>query len=95
MALPIRFSPESEKTFEIVIHQLSERWGEKYVAKFKAKTTKSLNIIADNPNLYPVADPVRDVRKCVLHNNCSVFYKIQDQYIMILFFWDNRQEPLL
>lgn len=95
MALPIRFSPESEETFEVVIHQLHERWGEKYVAKFKAKTTKSLNTIANNPYLYAVADPASDVRKCVLHNNCSVFYKIQDQYIMILYFWDNRQAPLL
>lgn len=59
--------------------------GEKYVAKFKAKTTKSLNTIANNPYLYAVADPANDVRKCVLHNNYSVFYKIQDQYIMILF----------
>lgn len=95
MALPIRFSPESEETFEIVIRQLYQRWGEKFVAKFKAKIIRSLKIIANNPYLYAIADPDRDIRKCILHNNCSVFYKIQDQYIMVLYFWDNRQDPLL
>jgi plasmid stabilization system protein ParE len=95
MVLPIRFSQESEETFESVIHELRQRWGEKFVAKFKAKTIKSLNTISNNPYLYAVADLDRDIRKCVLHSNCSVFYKIQDQYIMILYFWDNRQDPLL
>ena len=95
MPLSIRFSPESEETFEALVEQLNQRWGKKYVAKFKEETIKSLKLISNSPYLYPIADQDRDVRKCVLHKNCAMFYKIQEQYIMVLYFWDNRQDPIL
>lgn len=41
MALPIRFSPESEETFEVVIHQLHERWGENMLQSLKRKQPKA------------------------------------------------------
>lgn len=95
MALPVRFSPESEETFEVVINQLKKRWGNSFVAKFKVKVGKSLKAISRNPYLYASADEQREVRKCVLHGNCSMFYKVGSDYIMVLYFWDNRQEPIL
>ncbi|HMI04848.1 MAG TPA: hypothetical protein VK541_20335 [Pedobacter sp.] len=95
MSLPIRFSPESEETFQALTLQLAERWGDAFVAKLKAKVAKSLKAISKNPFLYAVADEDRDVRKCVLHGNCSMFYKVTEHQIMILYFWDNRQEPIL
>ncbi|MEJ2884655.1 type II toxin-antitoxin system RelE/ParE family toxin [Pedobacter sp. GR22-6] len=95
MSLPIRFSPESEETFETLVSQLSEQWGEAYVAKLKAKVSRALKAIAKSPYLYALADEQREIRKCVLHGNCSMFYKVGDTYIMVLYFWDNRQDPLL
>lgn len=95
MGLPIRFSFESEETFKVIIQQLQERWGEAFVIKLKAKVIKNLKSISKNPYLYAIADEEREIRKCVLHSNCSMFYKITETQIMILYFWDNRQQPIL
>ena len=35
-----------------------------------------------------------NIRKALIHKNCSMFYEIKGHAIMILFFWDNRQDPI-
>ena len=94
MSFEIRFSPQAEETFEAVIIQLEQRWGDKYVSDFKNKVYKSLDIIVTNPFIYPVAPENSELRKCVIHKNTSVYYSIKDEFVEIHYFWDNRQEPL-
>lgn len=50
--------------------------------------------ITATPYIYPVADENTGVRKCILHKNFSMFYKVYDVTILIICFWDNRQEPM-
>lgn len=35
-----------------------------------------------------------EIRKCIIHKDCSMFYRIYDTQIIIIFFWDNRQDPM-
>ncbi|WP_205748185.1 hypothetical protein [Dyadobacter luticola] len=35
------------------------------------------------------------VRKGFINKNCSFFYEVSGSEVNILYFWDNRQEPLL
>ncbi len=43
----------------------------------------------------PKAEENTEVRKCILHKNCSMLYKVYDEIIVIICFWDNRQDPLI
>ena len=95
MSFEIKFSPKAIKTFDAVVIQLSQRWGDKFVNKFKNKVSKSLDIIADAPFLYPIAPENTGLRKCILHKNCSMFYRINNEFIEVVYFWDNRQDPLI
>jgi hypothetical protein len=36
-----------------------------------------------------------NIRKGLIHKNCSVFYEVKTDQIEVLFFWDKRQEPIL
>lgn len=90
----IKFTPEAEETYQELISQLRQRWGERFVIKLEAKLLKCLYTITDSPYIYPVADENMEVRKCLLHKNCSMLYKIYDSTILIICFWDNRQNPL-
>lgn len=36
-----------------------------------------------------------NVRVATLNKQCSLFYKVTETTIVLLFFWDNRQEPIL
>lgn len=95
MSLEVRFTPEAEETFELLVEQVEQRWGKDFVSKLKIKTRKSLLIISSNPYLYPVVQSSVGLRKCVLHKNCSLLYKVFDRYILVVCFWDNRQNPLI
>lgn len=93
--LDIRFTPEAESTYRAITDQLQSRWGEKIVSKFEVKVNKVLNQISISPTIYPILLENHELRRCVLHKNCSMFYKVYDNYILVVWFWDNRQQPLI
>lgn len=90
----IRFTPEAEETYEAIVSQLRQRWGSGFVKKFEIRLTKSLQTITTTPYLYPIVNEVTQVRRCLLHKNCSLFYKIIEDKIFVISFWDNRQDQL-
>jgi len=94
MSLAIKFTPEAEDTYNSLVSQLRQRWGEQFVTKFERKISKALDTIISSPYIYPLAYENTEIRKCLIHKNCSMFYKIYDSTILIVWFWDNRQEPL-
>ncbi|WP_183573168.1 type II toxin-antitoxin system RelE/ParE family toxin [Mucilaginibacter sp. X5P1] len=95
MSLEIRFTLEAEETYNELAIQLRARWGDKFVIKFEAKILKILNLISEAPFIYPIVEENTEVRKCLLHKNCSMLYKVYDNVIEIVCFWDNRQDPLI
>jgi plasmid stabilization system protein ParE len=95
MSLEIRFTPEAEDTFASVAVQLQAKWGEKFVIALQEKISKVNDIISDDPYIYPATGTNINVRKCVLHKNCSMIYRVNDTHIDIICFWDNRQEPMV
>jgi plasmid stabilization system protein ParE len=94
MPLEIKFSVQATDTFNDVIDQLQQRWGNKIVRDFRLKVSRALDAISESPFIYPVAEENEEMRKCVLHKNCSMYYWVYDDIVEILYFWDNRQEPL-
>lgn len=95
MSFKIKFTPEAEETYESLIDQLRQRWGDRFVLKFETKVLKCLDTITTTPYLYPVAEENTGVRRCILHKNCSMLYNVYDSTILIVCFWDNRQDPLV
>lgn len=90
----IQFTPEAENTFDSLTKQLLARWGIEYVYSFEDQIVKALDILAETPLLYPVIAESTQIRKCILHKNCSLLYKVIDSTVLVICFWDNRQEPL-
>ena len=95
MSLAIKFAVEAEETYDSIVSQLRERWGDKFVLKFEDKVSQVVAIIAQTPLIYPIAKENTETRKCVLYKNCSMYYKVNDDNIEIVYFWDNRQDPII
>jgi len=94
MQYTIRFTPEAEDTYDSLSSQLMERWGERFVLKFEGRVSKALDTLSKTPFLYPVAIEEPQIRKCIVHSNCSILYKVDGRIVTVICFWDNRQEPL-
>jgi plasmid stabilization system protein ParE len=93
MSLEVRWTEEAEFTFDHIVSFIKDNWGTKSSEKFIDKTTKLLSSISVHPFLFPESD-IEGVRKAVITKQTSVFYEIYTDRIMLVFFWDNRQDPL-
>jgi plasmid stabilization system protein ParE len=89
------FAHEARETYEAIQSQIRNRWGETVLAKFERKTLKTFYHIAKSPFIFKEIVENPNVRKGLINKNCSVFYEVKANEIEVLFFWDNRQEPIL
>jgi len=67
MIFEIKFTPEAEETYNAIISQLRERWGDKFVKTFEIKISKMFDIISTAPYSYPIDSNNVQLRKCVPH----------------------------
>ena len=94
MHFDIIFSDAATETFEAIGQQILIKWGERELNEFRKRVYKVIEVITKFPLIFQAVNSTENVRKAFIHKNCSMFYSISDAYIKILFFWDNRQEPI-
>ncbi len=93
MSLAIAWSDEATETFDSIVLFIEIKWNEKQAGIFVKHTQKILSLIANQPYMYK-ASINNNVRQAIISPQTSMYYEIHDTYITILFFWDNRQEPI-
>jgi plasmid stabilization system protein ParE len=93
MSLEVQWSEEAEFTFDHIVSFIEDHWSTSSSDKFIIKVKKLLITISNQPFLFPESG-IENVRKAVITKQTSVFYEIYPDKIMLVFFWDNRQDPL-
>ena len=94
MSLAIQWTEEATETFDSIVRLIEDKWGERQAKIFVKLTKRILTLISSQPYMYK-ASVVSNVRCAVISPQTSIFYEIHGEYITVLFFWDNRQEPIL
>lgn len=92
--LPVIISETALKTFESICAQIHERPKAKALNDFKKNTIKTLELIGNSPFIYKETEFDPNIRQGLIKKLSSVFYEIKSDRIEVLFFWDNRQEPM-
>lgn len=95
MELSIFWTETAKETYLYILEYLNEFWGVKHVNNFINKTEKILKLIATNPLIFKSIIENENVRRGILHQNCSFLYRVNGNRIELLAFWDTRQEPFL
>ena len=94
MSFEIRWSENARNSFRDVIEQIKCKWSDKEVSAFVKKANRTFNTISNSPYIYQ-STRYENVRRAVITKQTSVLYRVNSQHIEILFFWDNRQDPIL
>ena len=94
MNFEIILTPRANETLLSLILFIQTKWGEKSVEKFVERAYKTLDTIASQPYIFK-AYRETNVRKGFISKQTSVVYGINHNRIEVLFFWDNRQEPII
>lgn len=94
MSLAIAWTPEAKETFEHTVNVIESRWGMKSAEKFVRSAHKTINDIAAQPYIFK-GSFAQNTRQAFITRQTSMFYEVHASHILILFFWDNRQEPIV
>jgi plasmid stabilization system protein ParE len=88
----IIWSPKAKITYYQVLEYLELNWTIKEIKSFINRTDYVIEHISQTPFHYPYSLK-GDTYKCVPIKQVSLFYRIKQQEIELLLFWDNRQNP--
>jgi plasmid stabilization system protein ParE len=83
-----RASFELTSTLEYIEHEWSLRISNEFTKTFNEKIN-----IRTNPYLYTSFKNKKQVRKCVVNKQISIFYRIKKEEVQIITLFDNRKNP--
>lgn len=93
MALTIYWSKKADEKFDQILKYLEDEWGENVTRAFVRKVYDFLDILSEFPEIGTLENVERNIRGFVIVKQLTVFYKITDDKIILLNFFDNRQNP--
>jgi plasmid stabilization system protein ParE len=93
MAFLIEWTDKAIQDFEQIITYLEQNHSDETAADFAIKVSQILDLLSQMPLMYPLVSPQRNVRKCVITKQNLMFYRVLEQKVTILNFFDTRQNP--
>lgn len=86
----IEWSKRASEDFDLILHYLSENWGQQVIRKFVRNLDKKINHIQKHPEIYPSTSYQPGLRRCVVSKIHTFYYRIENKVIYIVTIWDNR-----
>lgn len=87
----VNFSETAVKNLEDINFYLISKWSERVYENFKTKLSENISLIATNPEAFPKSN--KNIYKCVLIKQVTIFYRFNSTEIQILSLFDTRQNP--
>lgn len=94
MSLSVVWNQQAQITFDLILQHIDMAWGERETTKFFNDTQRVLKLISRHPYLYKSSEVNISVRKALISKQTSLFYQVEENRIVLLYFWDNRQYPM-
>ncbi len=93
MALEIYWTKKADKKFNQIIDYLEKEWGENSVKEFVKKVYDFLDLLSEFPEMGTLENKKKEIRGFTITKQVNLFYRISENKIILLTFFDNRQNP--
>ena len=84
-------TPRAEQNFDSIVESIKEKWGERTAKQFIQKTDDTFKLLKNYPSMGQVEKG--DIRGLQLSPQTRILYRIRGEKIVILSFFDVRQNP--
>ena len=91
--LKVFWTKRAVKKFEKICDYINSNWGIPTTNKFKKRVKLIVNLLSDFPEIRTIEFKNRNIRGIVVVRQLTLFYKVKDNKLIILNFFDNRQQP--
>ena len=93
MALTIRWTTRADIKLDQIIIYLESEWGDNVVKVFMRKFYDFLELLSEFPEIGSMQYPEKNIRGFALTKQVTIFYRIDDNQIVLLDIFDNRSDP--
>ena len=66
MTKEVIWSPDSENDIKDILDYLEAKWNSRIIARFLNKIDDSINLILDDPRIFPIINEELQIRKSVI-----------------------------
>jgi plasmid stabilization system protein ParE len=88
--MQVYVTPRAERNFDSIVAYIKQKWGEKTAKEFIQKADEIFKLLKDYPLMGQVEN--NDIRGLQLSRQTRILYRIKDSKIIILSFFDVRQD---
>ncbi|HEX7584600.1 MAG TPA: hypothetical protein VF373_07915 [Prolixibacteraceae bacterium] len=93
MAYPVRYSTRAYIEYEDILEYISGKFGIAIAAKVDTYFEEVVNQISINPFLYPYSDKKKNLRRCVINYQTTLYYRFSGEYVELVSFRGNKMNP--
>jgi len=93
MALEIVWSKKADRTFDSILEYLSSDWGDSSTKSFVKKVYAFLDVLVEFPGIGTIENKEKEIRGFPITKHLVLFYQIRGNRIILLDFFDTRQNP--
>lgn len=91
--MKILFTRRAKKSYHSIKARLSRKWGENLALAFEEKTIQFFSLLEKFPEMGTVEFEEKQIRGFSLTKQTRLFYRLKGERIIILNFFDVRQNP--
>ena len=89
----ILWTDNALQELEATLNYLQKKWTVKELKNLAVALEKTLQLIAQNPYIFQASVEKKEIRRAVVLNLNTLYYRISENRIEILSFFSNRQSP--
>jgi|SRR3989304_5257812 len=93
MPYPVRYSTRAHIEYEEILEYVSNKFGILVAAKVDAYFEGVIDQISINPFLYPYSDKKKNLRRCVISPQTTLYYRFTGEHVELASFRGNRMNP--
>ncbi|MHA7831118.1 MAG: type II toxin-antitoxin system RelE/ParE family toxin [Flagellimonas sp.] len=80
----VKVSKTAKKKISELLNYLQENWSLKVKSDFVKKLDKSIDLIKNNPKVFPESDKKSGLHKCVISKQTTMYYRFNSKTIFII-----------
>ena len=89
----VSFTKRAQNDYNSIKNYLSDQWGEKSAEVFEQKVIDFFDLFKEFPQMGSIEFPEKQIRGFQLTKQTRILYRIKNQSIILLPFFNVRQNP--